>query len=67
MVRSDRAGGTREWSGRHSDENLNGGLFAVLEVCMSASTIAVIVLIALFIGGMSTLMILMNRPPKGKK
>jgi hypothetical protein len=34
---------------------------------MSASTIAVIVLIALFIGGMSTLMILMNRPPKGKK
>jgi hypothetical protein len=46
-----------EWSGRHSTEQL-------MEASMEATTIAVIVLLALFVGGMTTLMIILNKPEK---
>jgi hypothetical protein len=38
-----------------------------MEASMDATTIAVIVLVALFIGGMATLMIILNRPEKTEK
>jgi hypothetical protein len=61
-----KAGGTGEWSGRHSASTLEGGLFLLppMEGPMGATTIAVIVLVALFVGGMATLVIFMNTPPK---